>query len=62
MAGKQENGRENSPDYYLEKASVMRIQAENAQSEEMRRSYMALAADWARLADMARKARDGGPH
>ena len=35
----------------------MRIQAENAQTDEMRRAYMALAADWARLADMVKNAR-----
>ena len=39
----------------------MRIQAENAQTDEMRRAYMALAADWARLADMVKNsARNSG--
>lgn len=48
---------QHSSEFYLERAQVMRIQAENAQTDEMRRAYMALAADWARLADMVKSSR-----
>ena len=45
-----------SPDYYRKRAAQMIRQAESAQTEALRRSYLAIAEKWQRLADLEDKA------
>ena len=49
------------PECYRNRAAEMRILSENAQSEQIRQIYLALAANWLRLAEAAEKAKNSEP-
>jgi hypothetical protein len=45
--------------FYRQRAAHMRAQAERAETDQLRTSYLAIAADWERLADQAELAAQG---
>ena len=55
MASGMAEGRQTGAAYYRERAQDMRRRAEATGVEEVRRSYLQLAAHWDYLADLAEK-------
>jgi hypothetical protein len=49
------------PEYYRNRATEMRILAKSAQTEQIRKIYLALAANWLRLAEAAEKTKMSEP-